>query len=239
MGGLAAILAGGYGKRLRPLTETIPKPLLEVANKPIIEHQIEWLSYYGFDEFLVMVGWLKEKIIERLGSGSKYGVTIIYSVEDEPLGTAGALKNAEGVLSKREKFLVVNGDIITNLDPTRLFDVLKNDILASMAAIPLKSPYGVMDIDENGYIRGFREKPIIKDYWINAGVYAMRPGVLEYVPQRGDLERTTFPDLAKNKLLIAVKYSLDKYYWRSIDSHKDLEEATKELKEIGGLIPKS
>lgn len=239
MGGLAAILAGGYGKRLRPLTETIPKPLLEVANKPIIEHQIEWLSYYGFDEFLVMVGWLKEKIIERLGSGSKYGVTIIYSVEDEPLGTAGALKNAEGVLSKREKFLVVNGDIITNLDPTRLFDALKNDILASMAAIPLKSPYGVMDIDDNGYIRGFREKPVIKDYWINAGVYAMRPGVLEYVPRRGDLERTTFPDLAKNKLLIAVKYSLDEYYWRSIDSHKDLEEATKELKEIGGLIPKS
>jgi len=236
MSGLVAILAGGYGKRLRPLTETKPKPLLEVAGKPIIVHQIEWLHHYGFDEFLVLVGWLKERIIEELGSGSRYGVTIIYSVEDEPLGTAGALKNAEGVLSKREKFLVVNGDIITNIDPRPLFRVIEEGPMAVMATIQLKSPYGILDIDKNGLIRGFKEKPIIPDYWINAGVYGMKPDVLELVPERGDLERTTFPALAEQGKLAAVKYSLNKFYWRSIDSHKDLEEATKELTQLGGLI---
>jgi len=235
---LAAILAGGYGKRLRPLTETTPKPLLQVAGKPIIVHQIEWLRHYGFDEILVMVGWLKEKIIDELGSGSKYGVTIVYSVEDEPLGTAGALKNASGVLSKREVFLVVNGDILTNLDPTALLKPLESEgYLASMAAVQLKSPYGVLQLDDNNRIVGFREKPILGDYWINAGVYAMKPGILEYTPERGDLEKTVFPQLASRGLLVAVKFDLNKYYWRSIDSHKDLEEASRDIERLGGLVP--
>jgi mannose-1-phosphate guanylyltransferase len=235
LGDLAAILAGGYGKRLRPLTERTPKPLLPVAGKPIIVHQIEWLKSYGFDEILVMTGWLKERIIEELGSGSKYGVTIVYSVEDEPLGTAGALKNASGILSKRERFLVLNGDIITNINPRILFDNLNGGVIAVMAAVQLKSPYGVLEIDENNLIRGFREKPILEGYWINAGVYAMRPEIFEYVPERGDLEKLVFPLLASKGLLKAVKYDLRKYYWRSIDTHKDLDEASKELESLKKL----
>ncbi len=236
MGGIAAILAGGFGKRLRPLTERIPKPLLEVAGKPIIVHQIEWLKSYGFDEILVMTGWLKEKIIEELGSGSKYGVTIVYSVEDEPLGTAGALKNAAGILSKREEFLVLNGDILTNINPRLLVDNLNDDVIAVMAAVQLKSPYGVLEIDERGLIKGFREKPILEGYWINAGVYAMRPQIFEYVPEKGDLEKMVFPVLASKGLLRAVKYDLNVYYWRSIDTHKDLDEASKELKAVGNTL---
>lgn len=233
MGKLATILAGGFGKRLRPLTEKTPKPLLAVAGKPIIVHQIEWLKSYGFTEIIVMAGWLKEKIIEELGSGSKYGVTIVYSVEDEPLGTAGALKNASGILSKRERFLVINGDIITNIDPKPLLDSLAEGIMASMAAVQLKSPYGVLDIDNNELIRGFREKPVLEEYWINAGIYAMRPTIFEYVPERGDLEKLVFPVLASEGKLKAVRYDLKDYYWRSIDTHKDLDEATKELRTLG------
>ena len=230
MGELAAILAGGFGKRLRPLTEKVPKPLLTVAGKPIIVHQIEWLKRYGFTEILVMTGWLKEKIIEELGSGSKYGVTIVYSVEDEPLGTAGALKNASGILSKREKFLVINGDILTNVNPKPLLESLNEEVIASMAAVQLKSPYGVLDINSNDLIRGFREKPVLKEYWINAGIYALKPKIFKYVPEKGDLEKLVFPVLASEGRLKAVRYSLEEYYWRSIDTHKDLDEASRELK---------
>ncbi|MEM4343432.1 MAG: nucleotidyltransferase family protein, partial [Candidatus Caldarchaeum sp.] len=94
----AVLLAGGYGKRLKPLTETTPKPLLEVSGKPILVWQIEWLKKLGVREFIVCAGYLREKIIEALGSGGRLGVKVGYSVEDEPLGTGGALKNAEHLL---------------------------------------------------------------------------------------------------------------------------------------------
>lgn len=235
---LAVILAGGYGKRLRPLTQTTPKPLLKVAGKPIIVHQISWLKHNGIDEIVVTVGWLKEKIIAELGSGSRYGVTIVYAVEEEPLGTGGALYNVRELLSKREQFLVVNGDIITNLDPIPLLEKIAGGRHAvSIAAVELKSTYGVLDIDKDGdLVLSFREKPIIPDYWINAGIYAMTPEALRYMPQKGDMEKTALPKLAQQGKVVAVRYSLRKVYWRSIDSHKDLEEASREIEEMGGLV---
>ncbi|NPA99038.1 MAG: nucleotidyltransferase family protein, partial [Crenarchaeota archaeon] len=124
---MAVILAGGFGKRLRPYTEEIPKPLVRVADRPILEHQIEWLKQYGFNEFVLLVGYRKEKIIEHIGSGGRLGVKVTYVVEDEPLGTGGAIKNAEHILSKEEKFLVINGDILTNLNPLKLFDKLEKE----------------------------------------------------------------------------------------------------------------
>jgi glucose-1-phosphate thymidylyltransferase len=234
---LVAILAGGYGKRLRPLTIERPKPLLEVAGKPILIHMIEWLKYYGINEIVLLVGYLKEKIIESLGSGSKYGVTIVYSVEDEPLGTGGALKNAAGILGKSEKFLVINGDIITNLDPRPLLDALDKGYYASIASVQLRSPYGILELGENDVVLSFREKPLLKDYWINAGVYGATPKMLEYLPDRGDLEKTTLPRLASKKKIIAIKYDLARTYWRSIDSIKDLEEASRDILEMGGIVP--
>ncbi len=234
---LAAILAGGYGKRLRPLTIERPKPLLEVAGKPILVHMIEWLKYYGINEIVLLVGYLKEKIIESLGSGSKYGVTIVYSVEDEPLGTGGALKNAAGILGKSEKFLVINGDIITNLDPRPLLDALDKGYYVSIASVQLRSPYGILELGENDIVLSFREKPLLKDYWINAGVYGATPKMLDYLPSRGDLEKTTLPKLASEKKVIAIKYDLSRTYWRSIDSIKDLEEASRDILEMGGIVP--
>jgi len=225
----AVILAGGYGKRLRPLTNTIPKPLIGVAGKPIIEWQIEWLKSYGFREIVVLIGYLREKIVEKLGGGSRFGVNIVYVVEDEPLGTGGALKNAERVLRGEDEFIVVNGDVITNLNPLKLLELLRSNknIVGVIAAIPLRSPYGVINIDNDGRILGFKEKPIIKDYWMNAGVYAFRPEILEYLPEKGDIEKTAFPRLAEEGKLYSVRF--ENVYWRSIDTHKDIEEASKEL----------
>ena len=223
-----AILAGGFGKRLRPLTSEKPKPLVEVADKPILVHQIDWLRSHGFNEIVLLVGYLKEKIMEYIGGGSRFGVRVVYVVEEEPLGTGGALKNAEHVLKNEDVFLVLNGDIITNLDPSRLIETVRSgEAAAAVAAVPLRSPYGILELGEGDKILAFREKPVLHEYWINAGVYAMSPRVFDYLPQRGDIERNGFPQLAREGLLKAVKY--EGVFWRSIDTHKDIEEAAKEL----------
>ncbi len=224
----AAIIAGGFGKRLRPLTEEKPKTLVEVAGRPILEWQITWLKRYGIDTIVVLAGYLREKIIEFLGSGSRFGVSAVYVVEEEPLGTGGALKNAEAIL-KDGVFIATNGDIITNIPVSKLIDALtSSDALAVLALVPLKSPYGVVEVDDKGYIRSFIEKPIIEHYLVNAGVYAMKPEVFKYIPAKGDLERDTFPRLAEEGLLKGVVFR--NVYWRSIDTIKDIEEASKELR---------
>ncbi len=223
----AAIIAGGFGKRLRPLTLDRPKTLVEVGGKPIIQWQIEWLRKYGVDTIAVLAGYMKEKIIDFLGSGQKLGVNVVYVIEEEPLGTGGAIKNARGVLSN-EIFVAVNGDIITNIPVDKLVnELLSSNALAVIALVPLKSPYGIVEIDENGYIKSFREKPVLGDYLINAGVYAMKPQIFEYLPDKGDIERDTFPKLAEEGLLKGVVFR--DVYWRAIDTVKDVEEVGREL----------
>ncbi len=228
----AAILAGGYGKRLRPLTSDRPKPLVEVAGKPIIVWQIEWLRSHGITEIVVLAGYLYTKLIEYLGNGSRFGVRIAYVVEEEPLGTAGALKNAEHILRKEDYFIVVNGDIITNLDPLQLVKTVseRSEVIAGIAAVPLRSPYGILKIDEHGRILDFVEKPVLREYWINAGVYAMKPDIFDYLPEKGDIEKTAFPRLARERKLIALRYS--DVFWRSIDTYKDVEEVSRELQGV-------
>jgi mannose-1-phosphate guanylyltransferase len=219
----AVILAGGHGKRLRPLTQDRPKALVEVGGRPIIEWQIRWLSSHGVKEFVVCAGYMKEKFFSVIGSGSKLGVKVYYSVEDEPLGTGGALKNAEGLLMNESGFLTVNGDIITSLNPTAL---VEQGSVGVVSLVPLKSPYGVVELLDNGLVKGFLEKPQL-DYWVNAGVYYFKPEIFQYLPEKGDLEKTTFPELAKKNMLKAVKFK--DVFWRAIDTQKDVEEVEKEL----------
>lgn len=220
----AVILAGGFGKRLKPLTDQIPKPMIEVSNLPIIEWQIKWLSANGIREFVICVGYLKEQIINHIGSGSRLGVRVGYAVEEEPLGTGGALKNAEGLLSGQKEFFMVNGDILTNLDVNKLRD---GGSVHALALVPLRSPYGVVEVDKTSKVLGFVEKPRIKDGWINAGVYHFTSEVFSYLPENGNIEVTALPALAKEGMLRATTY--DDVFWRSIDSHKDIEEAAKEM----------
>ncbi|MEM4302365.1 MAG: nucleotidyltransferase family protein [Candidatus Caldarchaeum sp.] len=225
----AVLLAGGFGKRLKPLTETLPKPLLDVAGKPIIVWQIEWLKSFGIREFVVCAGYLKERIIEVLGSGSKLGVKIGYSVEDEPLGTGGALKNGEHILKSDKSFIVVNGDVLTTLNPLKMIEGL-DECIACIALTRLPSPYGIVEFDEKTLIvRKFTEKPQLPNY-INAGVYAFTSEVFKYLPDSGDLEKVTFPLLVEKNAIKAMPYENEE--WISIDSHKDLEEAKKVVKHL-------
>jgi len=222
----AVILAGGYGKRLKPLTDTLPKPLLPVGERGIIEWQIKWLKHFGVDEIVICAGYLKEKIIEKIGDGGDYGVRVSYALEEEPLGTAGALKNAEHLLRTDEVFIALNGDVLTDLNPMELLADLRGDIIGVMALVGLPSPFGIVNFDpKTRVIKSFTEKPKITEYWINAGVYAFKRKIFDYLPERGDIERTAFPKLAEEgKLKAHLFYSC---VWMSVDSHKDLEEATK------------
>ena len=228
----AVILAGSQGKRLRPLTDENPKPLITIAGKPIVVWQIEWLKRYGVESFILSIGYLKEKFLEALGSGKRYGVSISYVVEEEPLGTAGGLKNAMGLLEKEDAFYVLNGDILTDLDPRRLQESLKGDFIGVIALVPLLSPYGVVTTDGDGVVELFQEKPVLGDYWINAGLYLFKPELFKYLPEKGDLEKTAFPRLVEEGKLKAVKYA-SPGLWKSVDTHKDVEEAEGVLRGSG------
>jgi mannose-1-phosphate guanylyltransferase len=217
------ILAGGYGKRLKPLTDTRPKPMIEVYGLPIIEWQVRWFRKFGMKEFIMCVGFIKEQIINYIGNGAQYDCRVDYSVEEKPLGTGGALLNARKLLSDHESFFMLNGDILTELDPNRLQIADSH----ALALVPLRSPFGVVDVDQNSRVLGFVEKPEIPNSWINAGIYRFNQEVFRYLPEKGDIEVTALPALAKERKLTAVKY--EKVFWRSIDSHKDIEEAAKEI----------
>lgn len=226
----AVILAGGIGKRLRPLTNDRPKPLVEVAGRPILEWQLIWLKGHGIKEIILCTGYMHETIRGFLGSGAKFGVKVAYSVEDEPLGTGGALKNGENILSREEKFLMVNGDILTNLDPAPLCQRLSGGYIGVIATVPLRSTFGVVEFRDDFSVSGFREKPTLDAYWINAGVYCLSSEILRYLPEKGDIESTAFPQLVQESRIGALRYR--GVMWRSIDSHKDIEEAGLELPSI-------
>ncbi|HII09501.1 MAG: nucleotidyltransferase family protein [Candidatus Micrarchaeaceae archaeon] len=220
----AVILAGGEGRRLRPLTNDKPKSLLVVGGKPIIDWQIEWMKSYGVDSFVVSAGYMKDALIGYLGTGARLGIELSFVVENEPLGTGGAIKNAVSALGGTEKFIVANGDIITNLDLKELIASCKD--VASVSLSPLKSTFGILDTDGDKVI-GFREKPVLKEYWLNAGIYVMSKEVFGYLPDKGSLEYDVFPQLAKKGLLDCMKYGDS--YWRSVDTMKDFEEVGVDL----------
>ncbi|GBC71808.1 UTP--glucose-1-phosphate uridylyltransferase [Candidatus Calditenuaceae archaeon HR02] len=225
---IALIIAGGLGKRLRPLTDKVPKPLLELGGKAIAEWQIEWLVGHGFRRIVFCIGYLAEKFVERLGDGSKWGVEIAYSIEKNLLGTAGALKNAEEHCRGEDRILVVNGDVITDIDPLDVLEELNSGAIGAIALVPLPSSYGVVEFDaDTRVIKAFREKPVLYDYWINAGVYGFSGEVFQHLPEQGSLEVEVFPKLSSMGRLRAVPFR--DTFWRSVETVKDMEEVERFL----------
>ena len=220
------ILAGGFGKRLKPLTDTRPKPMIEVLNIPIIEWQIRWFRRFGIKDFVICVGYMKDMIVDHIGNGARFDSRVEYSLEEKALGTGGALLNAKELVSNQGSFFVLNGDVLSELDPNKLLNSANSNVLA---VVPLRSPFGVVELDENSKVQGFIEKPEISDKWINAGLYLFTEEVFSYLPIEGNIEVTALPWLAKKGILHAVRYR--NVFWRSIDSHKDIEEASKEIRE--------
>jgi len=197
----AVILVGGEGTRLRPLTNGIPKPMLPVLNHPFLEHTIHYLNKYGITEIILALSYLPDVIKEHFGDGRRLGVRLHYALEDSPLGTAGAVKNAEEYLDST--FVVLNGDIFTGLDIADMFAFhRKTKAKATIALTWVDNPsaFGVVEADNNHRIRRFVEKPAPGEAttnWINAGVYILEPEVLQQVPENAHymFERGLFPRL--------------------------------------------
>ena len=222
----AIILAGGKGERLRPLTDDRPKGMVEVADRPILAYQIAWLRRYGVTDVTISCGYLADVIQQYFGDGRGFGVRISYAIEAEPLGRGGGFRLALGEQPGSEPIIGTNGDIITNLD---LAAVLRRHraagVLATDVLVPLQSPYGIADLDERGYIAGFREKPMLP-YWLNGGIYIFEPQIRGLLPERGDHEDTTFPRLAAQGQLLGHR---TRAYWRPADTAKDVAELNRDL----------
>jgi len=216
------ILAGGRGKRLRPITDYVPKPLIPIKNIPIIEWQIKYLKKFGISEIIICSGY-KTKMIENYLNNKKLGIKITFSVEDKPLGTGGAIKKA-GKKIKDRSFLVINGDIITNIDLKKL--IKKNN---AIAAIQLRTKFGILQTDKDKIMK-FDEKKEIENLWMNAGIYHLNKETLKELPVVGDIEKTLFPDYAKKEKLSTIKFTNSKWY--SIDSFKDIEECSLVIEKI-------
>lgn len=224
----ALILAGGKGERLRPLTDTLPKPLAPLDGKPILWYQVEWLKQAGVTNVIFLVGYRWEMVREYFGDGSKFGVKPTYSVETRPLGRGGAIRSGLAhVPEEEDTVMVLNGDIITGQDPNAVVDFYLGkrqanpDHLATIMVAPMVSPYGLVDLNSESDVVGFREK-VELPHWINAGVYVFDRAIGPLMPELGDHEVSTFPDLAEEGRISAFKSN---EFWRSIDSFKDLREA--------------
>ncbi len=218
----AIILAGGRGKRLKPVTDYVPKPLVPIKNIPIIEWQIKYLKKFGIKEVIICTGY-KADMIESYLNVKKLGIKIKFSIEKSPLGTGGAIKKA-GKMIKEKSFFVINGDTITNIDLRKLASK-KN----SIAAIELRTKYGVLEVESDKIIN-FKEKKEIPDSWMNAGIYHLEKEIIKKLPVKGDIEKTVFPDYAKKGLLNTIKFK--NVEWFSVDSFKDMEECSVKVEKI-------
>jgi len=229
----AVVLAGGEGTRLRPLTCNIPKPLVPILNRPYLEHLLGQLKRSGVSETVLALSYLPEKIQNYFGKGDAFGTLVEYAIEEEPLGTAGAVKNVEGSLL--DTFMVFNGDIFTDLDLKAAIEFHKaRGAKATLVLTPVEdpSPFGLVETAPDGRVLRFLEKPSLEEVstvWVNAGTYILEPEVLQYIPQgeAHSFERGLFPRLLEEGWPV---YGLrSRAYWMDIGNptnylrvHRDL-----------------
>jgi mannose-1-phosphate guanylyltransferase / phosphomannomutase len=222
----AIVMAGGQGSRLRPLTLTRPKPLMPVANRPVLAHILEWLKGHGFSEVLITLHYRAEDIRRAFGDGRSLGLKIAYRVEDEPLGTAGSVKFAEDWIGG-EPFLIASGDALTDLDLASLKQQHRETgawLTLGLKHVADPSEYGVVELDERGQVARFQEKPGLGKAFsnlANTGIYCVEPQVLERIPtgQAYDWSRDVFPQLLAEGLPL-YGYGMEGY-WCDIGSMGD------------------
>ena len=229
----ALILAGGRGERLRPLTDTVAKPMVQANGRPVLLYQVSQLKSQGITDIVVLCGYRWESIRDFFGDGSAFGVRIHYSVEATPLGRGGALKKGLGEIPGPERRVIaLNGDTLTTQELEPLIKLHgQSGALATVMLTPYPSPYGVVEMDSSGKVSAFKEKGDLP-YWINGGVYVLDTTIREELPDLGDHETTTFPGLTERGLLYGYR---SRAFWKSIDSHKDLREAEEGLKRDAAL----
>ncbi len=238
---VAVIMAGGKGSRLRSITnDEIPKPMVPVDGKPLLEYQVEALKEYGIKKIVMIVGHLGEKIMEHFKDGKDFGVDIDYIVEKDPLGTAGAFYYLKDKTDAKD-FLLIFGDVFFDIDFDRMEDFhFKNDALTTLLAHPNGHPYDsdLIQTDDNGKVIGFDSKNNVRDYWydnmVNAGMYIINRELLELVgePVKIDFEKDILANQVKNGANIYAYHSPE--YVKDVGTVDRINATVEELK--NGLI---
>jgi NDP-sugar pyrophosphorylase family protein len=226
----AVILAGGRGTRLRPYTLVLPKPLVPIGDRPVLELLLQRLRKFGLEEIIITIGYLGDLIRSFCGDGSKWRMNITYSEEKEPLGTIGPLTLIEDQL--KETFLVCNGDIITDLNIFKFIDFHKQRAgIATVATTrrKVKIDLGVLECDDEHRVENFMEKPENK-FLASLGIYLFEPQLLDYVPKYVPFG---FDDLMNSLISqdVPVYTYLHNGYWLDIGMEEDFRKAQREFEE--------
>jgi len=220
----AVILVGGQGTRLRPLTDTRPKPMMTLVDRPFVEHQLDHLRRFGVEHVVFSCGYLPDALRSYFGDGSRVGMRLSYVIDPEPLGTGGAIRNADSELDLDARLLVLNGDVLTDLDLAALTAQHESDgVDGTLALTPVDDPsrYGLVRCFADHRVEAFLEKPTPdqlrpdEPFLINAGTYLFEPSVLRSIPEGrpSSIERDIFPVLAAEGRLAGFASTA---YWRDI-----------------------
>lgn len=218
----AIILVGGEGTRLRPLTLSRLKGTVPMAGHPFLKYQFEFLKKHGIKEVVLSICHMPEKIKKTFGNGKNYGMKIHYAIEKEPLGTGGAIKNAQRYMNKSDVIAIMNGDVLTDIDLSEMrqqHDKKKAIFSIGLTWVENPSAYGVVQFDRSRRIERFIEKPSPSEsnsHWINAGIYLANASIFDWIPEKTNYsaERALFPNLLEQKQRLWA--FPDKGYWNDI-----------------------
>ena len=224
------LMVGGLGTRLRPLTENTPKPMLKVGNKPILQTIVEKFAEYGYTNIVMCVNYKSQIIEDYFGDGTEFGVNIEYILEEQRMGTAGALS----LLKEKptEPFFVMNGDLLTNVNFEHLHDFhIANNSIGTMCVreYDFQVPYGVVNIDGSN-ILSIEEKPTHK-FFVSAGIYMLSPNVLKYIPENQFYDMPTLFEKIISEKQNAISFPL-REYWLDIGRMEEYKKANEEYNEV-------
>ena len=214
----AVVMAGGQGTRLRPLTESMPKPMLPIGGRPLLEIMVEKLRDVGVKHILLSTHFQAEKIMQHFGKGESFGVQIEYVNEEVPLGTGGALGLME---TPTEPVLVINGDVLTQVDFQSMFTFHQDhraDMTVGVRRYDIQVPYGVVDC-EGAHISALREKPLLS-FFVNAGIYLLEPTVFRHIPGQRHMNMTDLIQTLIDKGMSVIGFPICEY-WLDIGQHAD------------------
>jgi mannose-1-phosphate guanylyltransferase len=225
---VAIVLSGGEGVRLRPITADLPKGLVKVGGKPLLQWVVEWLKANGVTNIVMGVAYLKDRIIDFFGDGARFGVRIQYSIHTVEGGTSEGFQLAIRRYVHDQTFYALNGDQITDLTlKNMLAKHRRSKTLSTIAVVHPRLPFGLVKVDKRDYCRGFIEKPLLKDVNISTGIYVFEHDILEHLPRVGDVERTTFPELSRIGKVAAFRHGGS---FITINSLRELEDAERQLR---------
>lgn len=227
----AIIMAGGEGKRLRPLTEDTPKPLLKVGDKPIIEYNIDRLQQVGVKNITLSINYLGDQLIEYFGDGTSRKLNIQYVREDKPLGTIGSILLVDDFV--HEDIIVMNSDLLTNIDFKDFYKTYKEsgaDMAVAATTYNVDVPYAVLETDKENTVLSLKEKPKYT-YYSNAGIYILKKDLLKMIPEDQFYDITDLMDRILEMNLKMITFPINGY-WLDVGKHEDFEKAQQDIKHI-------